>query len=54
MVCEFLAYRQRPPTPALERGFDCGLKVEWSWRMELAAGQVLGAPPCVCPAWAQS
>src|SRR5690606_10368168 len=41
-----------PLTPARGRGFDCGLKVEWSWRIELAAGQVLRATPCVCPSWA--
>ena len=38
--------RRSPPTSARGRGFECGLKVEWSWRIELAAGQVLGATPC--------
>ena len=31
------------------RGLDFGLKVEWSWRIELAAGQVLRAMPCSAP-----
>lgn len=35
-----------PLTPDRWQGFDCGLKVEWSWRIELAAGQLLGATPC--------
>jgi hypothetical protein len=38
--------RQSPLTPARGRGFDCGLKVESSYRFELAAGQVLRATPC--------
>ena len=42
----FLAERQSPPTPARERGIDCGLRAELSWPIELAAGQVLGATPC--------
>ena len=33
-------------TPDRGRGFDCGLKVELSWRLELAAGQGFGAPTC--------
>ncbi|WP_353566724.1 hypothetical protein, partial [Haloferula sargassicola] len=40
------AQRQRPPTPALGRGLDCWLTVDESWQIELAAGQVLGAPTC--------
>lgn len=35
-----------PPTPARGRGFDSGLRLEWPWRIERAAGQVLGATPC--------
>ena len=46
LMVKFSVERRRPPTPALGRGLDCGLKVEWSWQIELAAGQVLGAPPC--------
>jgi hypothetical protein len=46
----FLAQRRSPLTPVRGRGFNCGLKVERSWRVELAAGQVLRAPPCVCVA----
>jgi len=34
---------------ALPRGFDCRLRVECSWRIELAAGQVLRATPCSVP-----
>jgi len=34
------------PTPDRERAPTSGLKVEWSWRMELAAGQALGSTPC--------
>ena len=43
---EFSVERHSPPTPTRRRGFDCGLRVERSWRIELAAGQVLGATPC--------
>jgi len=40
------AERRSPLTPARGRGFDCGLKVELAWRIELVAGQVLRATPC--------
>ena len=40
------AERRSPPTPDRGRGIDCGLRVERSWRIELAAGKVLGATPC--------
>jgi len=43
---EFLAERRSPLTPARGRGYDCGKKVERSWRIELAAGQVLRATHC--------
>jgi len=42
----FFSERRSPLTPARERGFDCALKFEWPWRIELAAGQVLRATPC--------
>jgi len=42
----FFADRRSPLTPARGRGFDCGLEVEWAWRIELAAGQVLRATAC--------
>jgi transposase len=45
-VSAALSQRQSPLTPARGRDFDCGLRVEWSWRIELAAGQVLRATPC--------
>lgn len=38
--------RQSPLTPPRGRGFDCGLREELSWRIELAAGQVLRSTPC--------
>jgi hypothetical protein len=39
-------YRSSPLTPARGRGFEYWLRLEWSWRIELAAGQVLRATPC--------
>jgi hypothetical protein len=38
-----LGERRSPLTPARVRGFDCGLMLELSWRIELAAGHVLRA-----------
>jgi hypothetical protein len=41
-----LGERRSPLTPARGREFDSGLKVERSWQIELAAGQVLRATNC--------
>ena len=42
----YFVQRQSPPTPARGRSFECRLRVESSWRTELAAGQVLGETSC--------
>jgi hypothetical protein len=35
-----------PPTPDRGRGWNTGLRLERSWRLELLAGQALGVTPC--------
>ena len=50
---QFLPNVKRHRTPGRGRGIDCGLRLNWPWRIELAKGQGFCAPVC-CANWLQA